>query len=37
MMILWYQDFAKNFKKDQFSQKLKNGSDIYEHFKLSKV
>ena len=37
MMILLYKDFAKNFKKSQFAQKLKNGSDSYEHFKLSKV
>ena len=31
------QDIAKNFKKGQFARKLKNGPDIYEHIRLSKV
>ena len=29
--VLQYQDNAKNLRKGQFAQHLKNGSDIYEH------
>ena len=35
--ILQYQSIARNLKKGQFAQNLKNGSDIYEHVHVSKV